>query len=61
MKGERVISRDGKHVGKTTGAVRLCQMEGCRGERLTVKWANGKHTHPCTKGMAYSKKGWKIL
>jgi hypothetical protein len=59
---ERVVSRDGKHIGMTTGSWHLCQMEGCGGRRLSVKWGDGKNTRPCTKGMDWHpRKGWRIL
>ena len=59
---EIVKSRDGKLTGRTTGGERTCQMEGCRGRRLGVRWKNGKITFPCTRGMVYNdaKKTWKI-
>jgi hypothetical protein len=63
--GVRVISRTGKQSGRLTGTRRLCSLEGCRGERLTVRWNNGKISYPCTKGMTLneSKTGtffWRI-
>jgi len=47
----KVISRDGKTFGRTTGGERHCQIEGCKGTRLGVLWSDGKLTFPCTKGM----------
>lgn len=38
-------------AGFTTGSYHNCQMDGCNGVRLSVKWPDGKHTFPCTKGM----------
>jgi hypothetical protein len=51
--------------GTLTGGFRNCQMEGCRGKRLGVRWDDGKLTFPCTHGMliATSRKQtiYKIL
>lgn len=45
-----VRSRDGQRTGEVRGT-RPCQLAGCRGLRLLVRWPDGKRTHPCTKGM----------
>lgn len=29
---------------------RPCSLEGCTGVRMYVKWPDGKHTYPCSKG-----------
>ena len=49
--------------GALLGTQRCCQMEGCRGRRLYVRWPSGKITIPCTKGMAYNDTSgyWEIL
>ena len=61
-KGTKVAPRGNKgKVGVLTGAHHRCQMEGCRGLRLTTRWPRGRITHPCTKGMVYGRKGWRIL
>ena len=59
--GVTVVTRDGKQKGKTTGASYRCQMEGCLGLRVTVRWPGGKITHPCSKGMRRNEKSWRIL
>jgi len=59
-KNVKVISRTGNHTGHTTGATRICTLEGCRGRRIVVKWDNGKVTYPCTKGMSEQNGAWKI-
>lgn len=59
--GVLVYSRDAKHRGKLTGSHRICGLEGCRGLQLTVRWEDGKITYPCTKGMIFRKKSWRIL
>ncbi|MEJ6002498.1 hypothetical protein [Paucibacter soli] len=47
-----VVSRDGLTTGVASNlAGYRCQMEGCTGRRLVVKWPDGKSTRPCTKGM----------
>lgn len=46
-----VYSRDGSLRGEAKAPGYHCQLEGCRGLRLAVKWPNGKVTRPCTKGM----------
>jgi hypothetical protein len=60
-KGLSVISRDGKHIGKTTGGERQCAMEGCRGIRIGVRWDDGQLTYPCTKGMDFDGKEYKVI
>lgn len=52
-----VLSRDGKSIGTLTGGERHCQMEGCTGRRLGVRWKNGKLSFPCSKGMDVVKRG----
>jgi hypothetical protein len=58
--GEKVLSRDKKHIGFTTGAVRHCALEGCRGLRIVVKWQDGKITYPCSAGMDRKDNVWQI-
>jgi hypothetical protein len=58
----QIISRDGKMTGTPTGASCRCNMEGCRGTRISIKWPNGKNTRPCTKGLELVSHGvWKII
>ena len=59
--GQRVLSRDGAESGWTTGGVRPCQLEGCGGTQIGVRWKNGKLTWPCTKGMRKDQGTWRIL
>lgn len=40
---------------------RHCQLEGCRGLCLIVRWPSGKRTMPCTKGMEEKRNGWHII
>jgi hypothetical protein len=53
----KVYSSNGKMSGKVTGSERHCQLEGCRGTRMGVRWSDGKLTYPCTKGMKVRKDG----
>ena len=46
-----VLSRDGKNKGRFTGGEHTCQMEGCFGKRLGVRWDDGTLTFPCSAGM----------
>lgn len=56
-KGEKVMR------GVLTGSERHCQLEGCLGRRLGVRWPGGRMTWPCTKGMKIVQRGkaWQIL
>lgn len=51
QKGAKVVSRDGKETGTLTGGQRRCQMAGCTGVRVGVRWADNKVTFPCTKSL----------
>jgi hypothetical protein len=44
-----------KRVGFTTGGVRRCQLDGCPGIRVGVRWPDGRMTWPCTEGMDQDK------
>lgn len=59
----KVYRRDGKgKPGKVTGSTRRCQMEGCSGVRVMVRWPNGKITWPCAKGLKLRKDDhWQIV
>lgn len=55
QKGEMpklVYSRDGKEKGRTTGGIRYCTLEGCKGPCIGVRWPDRKITWPCRQGMA---------
>lgn len=46
-----MLSRDGGKNGLIMNlASRRCQMEGCTGHRIHVKWEDGRSTYPCSKG-----------
>jgi hypothetical protein len=60
-KGTKIYSRKTKgekqKVGITTGAFHCCRLEGCPGTRVTVKWPDGRTTHPCSRGLLDHKGG----
>ena len=47
----QVQSRDGKVTGRVTSTSRRCQLEGCGGIRIGVRWPDGRLTYPCSKGL----------
>ena len=47
-----VQSRSGDVTGRVVGHGRPCQLEGCRGWTISVRWPDGHLTRPCSKGMA---------
>jgi len=57
----KASKKDGE-VGVLTGGCHRCTLEGCTGRRLAVRWPDGKHTFPCTKGMLTRPDGqWQIM
>jgi hypothetical protein len=60
-KGIKVWARGLKEYGLTTGTEKHCQLEGCTGMRIGVKWPGGNTTWPCSKGMKPYRKGWQII
>jgi hypothetical protein len=58
----KVFSRDGRLIGDVTGGFRQCQLFGCGGTRVGVRWKDGKVTFPCSEGMKFRKDGqWQIM
>ena len=53
LEGRRIYSRVPFSItGVLTGKIRRCQLEGCVGRRLGVRWDdNRKVTWPCSKGL----------
>ena len=48
---KKMLSRDGKLTGEIKNLrSRRCQMSGCTGVRIHVKWPDGHSTYPCSKG-----------
>jgi len=60
-RGEVVLSRDGRARGRTTGSLRSCTLEGCRGLRIGVRWPDGRLTWPCSEGMVRRNGTLRIL
>ncbi len=62
-KGERVCKQDESWTpsGTTTGSTHHCQLAGCIGTRIAVKWDDGKVTFPCSRGMERVNHIWRIL
>lgn len=61
---EYVLDREGTDKGKTTGGAFPCRLEGCRGRRIAIRWAEGRMTYPCSKGLKVRKdleSTWQIL
>ncbi len=56
-----VVSRDGRQSGKVIGGGDHCQLSGCTGIRLSVRWDDGKLTRPCTKGLRHYKHHLKVM
>ena len=49
-----MLSRDGAMKGEIRNLKsRRCRLEGCTGWRIHVKWPNGRHTYPCSKGCVH--------
>lgn len=59
----KVLSRDGKHVGVIENDdAGSCDMEGCRGSLIEVKWSDGSVTQLCSRGLELTKEGmWAIV
>jgi len=61
-KGTKVLSKTRKETGIATGGSRRCTLEGCNGLRIGVRWADGRITWPCSRGMIQISNGrWKII
>jgi len=48
---ERIYSSCGESFGVKTGGSHFCQLGGCGGQRIGVRWPDGKITYPCSKGL----------
>jgi len=55
--GAKVYSRGGKMAGRIVSNTRDCQMEGCMGIRIGIRWKDGHITYPCSRGMKVRKDG----
>ena len=59
-KGTPIYSHNGRLRGVTTGAQHKCALSGCTGMRISVRWPDGKHTFPCSKGIVAKRGRWQI-
>ena len=48
---ETVYNADGSLAGLASWNRYRCQMSGCTGQRVPVKWPDGQVTRPCSKGL----------
>jgi hypothetical protein len=56
-----VWSASGAQRGERTGGWRSCQLAGCRGVQVAIRWPGGKITYPCTRGLVLRPDGdWQI-
>jgi len=46
-----VVDEETGDKGEALKGVYRCRLDGCRGVRIPVRWSDGKHTFPCSKGM----------
>lgn len=62
--GSKVYGRRGTRFARSAGTViggyTWCQMEGCRGVRVWVRWKDGRVTKPCSKGLVLDRQAWRI-
>ena len=60
-RGVRVHPRTGSQkihgIGRTTGALTRCTMDGCGSFRVWVRWPDGDLTKPCFEGMRVNRDG----
>ena len=58
--GSPFLTREGDVEGKVVG-YQHCRMEGCHGQRIGVRWPNGKLTWPCSLCCTANAEGvWKV-
>lgn len=58
--GKKVYGRKGTNFARVCGRVTntsICNLEGCGGTRLHVRWPDGHRTYPCAKGCRTKKNG----
>lgn len=51
--GKKLYGRPGTEFENVAGVITnisACTLGGCGGNRLHVKWPDGKRTYPCAKG-----------
>ena len=60
-KNDRIYNREGTEFGLTTGGIRRCQLESCFGDRILIRWPDGKLTCPCSEGMFVRKDSYRQI
>ena len=58
---KKIWSRDESEMGIILVKTRPCRTRECIGIRLTVRWHDGKITHPCSASISINDKGKKII
>lgn len=48
---DQVFDQAGTTAGLATGANHACRMDGCSGQRVSVRWPDGALTFPCSRGL----------
>jgi len=57
-----IYDRAGAERAVRTGGVRACQTRGCIGQRIFVRWPDGRISEPCTSRLARRRDGnWQIV
>jgi len=46
-----ILNRTSTQVGVVIGGGEECNLGGCGGVKLSVRWPDGRLTRPCTKGL----------
>lgn len=54
---QRIYSEDGTEFAILSGATHRCKIEGCKGDRVSALWSDGKRTFPCTEGTIIRQDG----
>lgn len=58
--GVKVWDSKGESQGVMTGHQKCCGLDGCTGIKVKVRWPDGKHTWPCTKGLSTYRDGFNV-
>ena len=60
-KGITIWDRGHNIKGTATGKTHRCQLTGCRADRVSGVWDDGKRSRPCARGMRQLTDGsWEI-
>jgi hypothetical protein len=49
--GTVVLGGGGTPRGVASGRTSRCRLEGCGGERVHVRWDDGRRSYPCSWGL----------